>query len=69
MPLDKELSTILIYKSKAKQCVICSKSFIAGSNRAKYCIDCSFMERKRKEAARQRQRYHNSTHLEKPKAL
>ena len=69
LPLDKELSAILLHKQKAKQCLICGKSFIAGSNRAKYCFDCSVIERKRKEAARQRQRYQNSTHLEKLQAL
>lgn len=69
LPLDKELSAVLLHKQKAKQCVICGKSFMPGSNRAKYCLDCSVMERKRKEAARQRQRYRNSTHLETLRAL
>lgn len=68
LPLDKELSATLLHKQKAKQCTICGKSFIAGSNRAKYCVDCSVMERKRKETARQRKRY-QSTHLDKLKAL
>ena len=68
LPLDKELSATLLHKHKAKQCIICGKSFIAGSNRAKYCFDCSVMERKRKEAARQRKRY-QSTHLEKRQTL
>ena len=68
LPLDKELSAVLLHKQKAKQCVICGKSFMPGSNRAKYCLDCSIIERKRKEAARQRKRYH-STHLETLKTL
>lgn len=68
LPLDKELSATLLYKQKTKQCLICGKSFLPGSNRAKYCQDCSVMERKHKEAARQRKRY-NSTHLERLKAL
>lgn len=68
LPLDKELSATLLHKQEAKQCLICGKSFIAGSNRAKYCEKCSVLERKRKEAARQRRRY-QSTHLGKLKAL
>ena len=68
LPVDKELLAELLHKQKAKQCTICGKSFIAGSNRAKYCLDCSVMERKRKEATRQRRRY-QSTHLEKLQAL
>lgn len=66
--LDKELSATVLHKQKAKQCIICGKPFISGSNRAKYCLDCSVIERKRKEAARQRKRY-NSTHLEAPEVL
>jgi len=69
LPIDKELETVLLHKPKAKQCVICGKTFISNSNRAKYCSNCSVLQRKRKEAARQRQRYYNSTHLEMPKAL
>lgn len=68
LPLDKKLSDTLLHKQKTKQCVICDKPFVSDSNRAKYCLDCSIMERKRKEATRQRNRY-NSTHLETPKAL
>lgn len=68
LPLDKELLAELLHKQKAKQCVICGKSFLPASNRAKYCLNCSVMERMHKEAARQRKRY-NSTHLETLKAL
>lgn len=62
LPLDKELQAALLFKHNLKSCVICGKSFIPNSNRAKYCPICSVMERRRREAARQRRRY--STHLE-----
>lgn len=73
LALNKELSAMLLHKQNSKLCVICGKKFLPNSNRAKYCSDCSTLERKRKEAARQRRRYatkrHNSTHLETLKAL
>ena len=67
LPLDKELQVALLFKNNLKNCVICGKSFLPNSNRAKYCPDCSVLERKCKEAARQRRHYagkQHSTHLE-----
>jgi len=68
LPLDKELADSLLYKSALKSCVICGKKFLPGSNRANYCPVCSALERRLKEAARQRRRYaakqQDSTHLE-----
>lgn len=37
--------------------------FSPKSNRGKYCPDCAARVRRRKEAERQRKRYHLSTHL------
>lgn len=37
--LDKKLFVILLHKQKAKQCVICGKQFMLGSNRAKYFLE------------------------------
>lgn len=68
LPLNKELATSLLHKEALKSCVICGKEFRPNSNRAKYCPDCAALERRRKEAARQRRRYATkqqfSTHLE-----
>lgn len=67
LPLDKELQAAVLSKHNLKSCVICGKSFMPNSNRAKYCPICSVLERRCREAARQRQRYANiqhSTHLD-----
>jgi len=68
LPQDRELVDSLLHKSELKSCVICGKRFLPGSNRAKFCPVCSALERRRKEAARQRRRYADmcgkSTHLE-----
>ncbi len=57
LPLDKELQIVLLSKDNLKNCVICGKSFLPNSNRAKYCPMCSVLECRRREAARQRWRY------------
>jgi len=68
LPLDRELADRVLHNSALKSCVICGKRFLPGSNRAKYCPVCSALERRRKEAARQRRRYaamrDKYTHLE-----
>lgn len=63
LPLDKALETALLHRGEAKRCAVCGAVFLPGSNRAKYCPDCAKRERRRKEAARQRKRYYDSTHL------
>lgn len=63
LPLDKALETALLHRRDGKRCTICGALFVPGSNRAKYCPECAKRERRRKEAARQRERYYFSTHL------
>lgn len=63
LPLDKALETALLHRRDGKRCTICGTLFVPGSNRAKYCPECAGRERRRKEAARQRERYYLSTHL------
>ena len=63
LPLDRELETALFHRLDAKRCVVCGALFTPGSNRAKYCPECAVQVRRRKEAERQRKRYHLSTHL------
>lgn len=63
LPLDKALETALLHRRDGKRCTICGALFVPASNRAKYCPECAKRERRRKEAARQRERYYLSTHL------
>ena len=63
LPLDKELEAALFHRQESKQCAECGVLFLPGSNRAKYCPACATKVRRRKEAERQRKRYHLSTHL------
>ena len=69
LPLDKELEAALFHRANRKRCSVCGAYFLPGSNRAKYCPDCAVRVRRKKEAERQRKRYHDSTHLGAEKAL
>lgn len=69
LPLDKELEAALFHRADRKHCSVCGAYFLPGSNRAKYCPDCAVRVRRKKEAERQRKRYHDSTHLGAEKAL
>ncbi|NBH74229.1 hypothetical protein D3Z51_19990 [Clostridiaceae bacterium] len=69
LPLDHQLETALYHRLESRRCSECGALFLPGSNRAKYCKDCAARVRRRKEAERQRKRYHDSTHLGTEKAL
>ena len=69
LPLDRELEAALFHRLERKRCSVCARLFLPGSNRAKYCKECAARVRRRKEAERQRKRYHDSTHLGVEKAL
>ena len=69
LPLDGELATALLYRGSRKRCAVCGAAFVPKSNRGKYCPDCAARVRRRKEAERQRKRYHLSTHLGAVKPL
>ena len=69
LPLDKELEAALFHRANRKRCSVCGAYFLPGSNRAKYCPNCAVRVRRKKEAERQRKRYHDSTHLGAEKAL
>ena len=62
LPLDGELAAALLYRGSRKRCAVCGAAFVPKSNRGKYCPDCAARVRRRKEAERQRKRYHLSTH-------
>ena len=65
LPLDGELAAALLHRGSRKRCAVCGAAFVPKSNRGKYCPDCAARVRRRKEAERQRKRYHLSTHLER----
>ena len=60
---DGELAAAILYRGSRKRCAVCGAAFVPKSNRGKYCPDCAAKVRRRKEAERQRKRYHLSTHL------
>ena len=63
LPIDGKLEAALLHRAERKRCTECGGYFLPKSNRGKYCPDCSARVRRRKEADRQRKRYHLSTHL------
>ena len=63
LPLDGKLEAALLHRADRKRCTECGGDFLPKSNRGKYCPDCAAKVRRRKEAERQRKRYHLSTHL------
>ena len=69
LPLDGELAAALLYRGSRKRCAVCGAAFVSKSNRGNYCPDCAARVRRRKEAERQRKRYHLSTHLGAVKPL
>ena len=69
LPLDASLCAELLHRADMKKCVLCGGFYVPRSNRAKYCPECAIVARRRKEAARQRKRYYDSTHLGSKKAL
>lgn len=56
LPDRPELYQEIVLGKSGKRCVECGKEFIPGSNRAKYCPDCSVRIRHQKEKERQRNR-------------
>ena len=68
LPLDERLRRDLIGDIRMKPCEMCRREFSPKSNRAMFCPACAHKRRKSKEAERQRERYHHSTHLDVPQA-
>lgn len=62
LPLDSSLCAELeTSRDEVKRCCECGASFVPNSNRGKYCPICAVRVRWRKEAERQRKRYHRAT--------
>lgn len=59
LPQDQALEAEIFQDKKAKHCAVCGHSFVAGSNRAKYCPDCAAKIRKHRKAECERKRRTN----------
>ena len=59
LPADVELYAEIMDSPDRKRCILCGRSFRAGSNRAVYCARCAEQERRRK--TRERVRRHRGT--------
>ena len=69
LSMGKELEAALFPHLGTKQCAECGKRFLPGSNRAKYCPDCT-VTMKRQNAAKRKQQQRSKRHaLEGKKAL
>lgn len=56
LPLDAALFAALFPRCNVKRCSECGAVFIAGSNRAKYCVECAAKVHRRQKAASERRR-------------
>lgn len=68
LPMDQELEAALFPYLGTKQCAVCGKRFLHGSNRAKYCPDCT-VTMKRHNAAKRKRKQRSKCHTlegEKP---
>jgi predicted RNA-binding Zn-ribbon protein involved in translation (DUF1610 family) len=61
LPQDKELETALFHRLNAKKCAVCRALFTPGSNRAKYCPECS-TRMKRINAAKRKRKQREKCH-------
>ena len=69
LPMDQELEAALFPYLGTKQCAVCGKRFLPGSNRAKYCPDCT-VTMKRHNATKRKRRQRSKRHaLEGKKPL
>jgi len=58
LPDSPALQNEIVLRRGEKLCTVCGRGFVPTSNRAKYCPDCSKAVRRRKEAARVKEKYH-----------
>lgn len=56
LPVNKVLHAQLVKKDALRVCSVCGKSFVAASNRSKYCAVCARVERLKQKAANERKR-------------
>jgi hypothetical protein len=56
LPLDAALNAEINKNLPTKKCERCKKTIVITGQNTKYCPECSALERKKKEAERQRKR-------------
>lgn len=56
LPSDNLLEADIFRDDRVKRCVVCGIDFVPGSNRAKYCSNCSKRVRRRKKTENERKR-------------
>ena len=69
LPMDQELEAALFPHLGTKQCAVCGKRFLSGSNRAKYCPDCAATKKRHNAAKRKRKQRAERHALEDKKPL
>lgn len=52
LPIEKELEAEIFFRYRFKQCEICGKQYLPGSNRNRYCPSCAQMVRRQKDRER-----------------
>lgn len=62
LPMDRELEAALFPHLGTKQCAECGKRFVPGSNRAKYCPDCT-ATMKRQNAVKRKRKQRSKRHV------
>ncbi|MGM9600175.1 MAG: cysteine-rich VLP domain-containing protein [Faecousia sp.] len=61
LPMDQDLEAALFPHLGTKQCAVCGKRFLPGSNRAKYCSDCT-VTMKRHNTTKRKRRQRSKCH-------
>lgn len=56
LPVNKVLHAQLVKRDALRVCSVCGKSFVAASNRSKYCAGCARVERLKQKAENERKR-------------
>lgn len=56
LPLDRTLEAEVFRDKDTKRCAVCGRTFVPGSNRAKYCSDCAARVHRRQKAESERKR-------------
>ena len=56
LPLESELEDEILRPKRTRRCKICGTYFVAGSGRAKYCVECAVKVHRRQKAAHARKK-------------
>ena len=56
LPLEPELEDAILRPKGTRHCKVCGAYFVAGSGRAKYCVECSAKVHRQQKAAHARKK-------------